>query len=325
MKSSLAKIYSALADLKNTLFEKGILDQVQISAPVISVGNLTVGGTGKTPFVDLIMSYLESKALVVNLISRNYRAESSGIHQVNPSRQDAGFFFGDEPTLLAKKHPLSRVFIGPRKAQTLKLAHLQLPASVYVVDDGFQHRDLARDLDFVLVDATEAVENYECLPLGMAREAWSGLSRAHAVILTKTEQVHLDQVSSLTARVRQVFSGPVFLTKSELSFPSEVDPQTARILAVCGIAKPQSFEKAVRDKFQNVQFQTYPDHYTYSQTDFEELDALSKKFDLILTTEKDFVKLSSFFFQVPVQTVKLQTRFVAGENDFYALLDSVLR
>ena len=149
------------------------------------------------------------------------------------------------------------------------------------------------------------------------------MARAQAVLLTKTENLGSEQIDILIQKIRRVYTGPLFQSQMQLSFPEDLDPGTAKILAVSGIAKPDSFEKALRQRYQNIEFKFFPDHHIYSSEDLAELNELSQNFDVLLTTEKDLVKLSGSFLTARIEAVALNLKLTSGEQEFYALLDSL--
>jgi tetraacyldisaccharide 4'-kinase len=322
MKTLAAQVYNALAQTKNKLYDTEILDSVQIAKPVISVGNLTMGGTGKTPVVDLLLRHLEQKKIKTCLISRNYKSQVQAFCKIDLQQAQGAAWFGDEPWLLASKHPQTTVYVGPSKSRSLTLAHRLENADTYVVDDGFQHRAFRRNLDIVLLDASEKWENYQVIPAGRAREGFYNLARAQVVLLTKTEQATAEQLAFLRSKISEVFKGPIFEFRSKLSCP--VHTEGKKIFAFSGIANAQGFEENLKEKASEFKSLRFSDHHQYSQQDMAAILASAQGFDEIITTEKDMVKIQGTPLGMRCCAMSLQFEFVEGEAEFYALVDSAL-
>jgi len=218
----LAWIFGAGVGLRNSLYSHGLLKQHRLRGPTISIGNLSVGGSGKTPFVLLLGDLLRSRRLSFDVLSRGYGRRSKGVLEVNAggSAQD----FGDEPLLIARKLGVP-VILGEDRYQAGVFAEEKFARHMHLLDDGFQHRALARDFDIVLVTAEDARDSL--LPAGRLREPLSSLSRADAVVLTSgasTDSFPLD-------------GKQVWRVRRGISLPMVPD----RAVAFCGIARPKSF------------------------------------------------------------------------------------
>lgn len=283
-----------VTEARNFLYDRGVLDSIQISKPVVSVGNISMGGTGKTPFVAKLIEMCLERNLRPAVISRNYKAKSRGIYRVQVSGQnhfDPAQFFGDEPTMLSRAFPTVPIFTGPEKYKTAMMAEKHAEFDILIVDDGFQHRMLKRDFDVVLVDCSTESTELKIFPLGCLREGFSALERANCVILTKTEQ---SQPQNLDWIKSQIPSG-LDLVQSKMNLQIQVTLEPA--IAVAGIAKPENFYQSLRTA--GVQIRdclTFADHYPYSSSSVDQLISAAKKADVsvVYTTEKDFVKLVKF-------------------------------
>jgi tetraacyldisaccharide 4'-kinase len=322
MKKLASKVYSFAADLKNHLYDAGVLDTIKVSAPVISVGNITMGGTGKTPVVDLLLTHLCFKKKRTALISRNYKAKLKGFHEVQRSVSMGALLYGDEPWLLAQKHPETQVFVGPKKSVALFKAHNKAKAEVYIVDDGFQHRALSRNLDLVLIDGSQPFQSLTPIPEGRGREGIKSLGRADAVLLTKTEQLTAEEILEWRQKIGLHFKGPIVELKSLQELP---DLENKKVFVFSGIANPENFECAIRKRALQFEARRFSDHHYYSGEDLQKLLDDSKSFDLVLTTEKDFVKLQGTELATRAQPVGLKMQITKGEDELYALVDSIFR
>lgn len=324
-KDMLASLYGVGADAKNFLYDTGLLDSVSLQAQVLSVGNLSVGGTGKTPVVENILSKALERKIRTTVVSRNYQARSRGIQKVDVGRADGGFYYGDEAFFLAKKYPQSSVWTGPQKFLTAQKAEGLEKPKLVIVDDGFQHRALHRDFDLVLLDCTASLEEEELLPRGRLREDFASLQRASAVALTKVNWAPAHRMDSLKARI------PKHLEIYEIEFhptSKKVIETGSRVLSVSGIAKPQIFEKTLSglgvNLFEVAETLVYPDHHAYTNQDvvkiLERLRTLNCQ--QILTTEKDFVKLQTFpEVREFLNPILIATHFRQEPKGLYEFLD----
>lgn len=296
-------LYDQIVGLKNSLYEKGVLSVYKPNVPVVSIGNLTVGGTGKTPVTDFCLKDLVAKEKKVAVISRSYRADASSPCRVDVGHPYAARYFGDEPVLLAQQNPQVSVFVGPKKWQTAQYAVSENQFDLLIVDDGFQHRKLHRDLNVVILDATENIENYEVLPEGRAREPWSELHRADLLVLTKCNLARAEDLRILEERLPKEIETLYFSyeikrfkradQKVELSV---ADLKGKNIFLVSAIARPDVFEKMMGEVgVVSRKSLIYRDHHQYTSEDVTHILNEFKKSqaDFFVTTEKDVVKLRS--------------------------------
>ena len=317
------RIYRVLEALHRWLYRVGLLDRVHLKVPVISVGNLTVGGTGKTPFVQFLLSELEGKGLSVGVVSLNYEAQVKSAQRVDPEREDSGAYYGDEPALIAEKFPHIPVYVGPRKwesALALQKAH---GVDVIVVDDAFQHHALHRELDFVLLDASAKAEDLELLPVGRAREPLTSLERADFVVLTRVNQsdeLWLDHLESLAPSHLHV------LKMSSQLQGAFLEEAGKKVFAFAGIGRPESFETSLKSEafYELVGFQGFPDHHSYNVYDLNLVQEKARQLgaELIVTTEKDAVKIRSLGFKLEnLRVLPLEFKPVDGLDKFRQFLD----
>jgi tetraacyldisaccharide 4'-kinase len=270
-------LYGAAGAFRNTLYDRGIVASRRLARPVISIGNLSAGGVGKTPFVIALGQLLQARGVSFDVLSRGYRRKTRGVLVVDPN--GAAAEFGDEPLLIARRLHVP-VIVGESRYHAGRLAEGRFASQFHVLDDGFQHRSLARDFDIVLM--TEDDFRDRLLPAGRLREPLSSLTRANAIVLPKG--VEIDPPIPRDK--------PVWRVERNLTIP---EPSFSPVV-FCGIARPQQFFAQVRAAGITPAAElTFGDHHTYDPSDVNRLlDARSKAGgDGFLTTEKDAVNLGA--------------------------------
>lgn len=290
---ALSWLYGSGAEAKNALYDRKLIRPDVVGKPVISIGNLTVGGTGKTPVVDFCLQRLVAMGRKPGIVCRSYRATRADAGRVS-GRDPA--MDGDEASWYARRYPSLPVWSGPVKRQTARDLVDNESVDVVLVDDGFQHRGLKRDLDLLLIDACEPFSAYQPLPAGRAREAFGNFARADAVVLTKTNLAAPEHVDVLRTRLQREPALPIFEFESRLDGLDDLpgDP----LLAVSGIARPESFLQLLRERFPQRSIQTLPfdDHHPYTESDVRKILAVADAAGaVVVTTEKDEVKLRALW------------------------------
>lgn len=336
--------YELAVTVRNTLFDWRMLTTRTVGVPVISVGNMTVGGTGKTPVVEFITRYCLNRGKKVGVISRGYGRETGGVCVVSNGKAvlaDA-LSGGDEPVQIAKKFPQALVVVGERRVDAAFAAVHDLGAEVLILDDGFQHRYLHRDLDIVLLDARKIARQDHLLPAGTLREPWSGLRRADVVALSKVTG-HPEEVDTSLTILRRWHDRPVVQFRSTVDcfrrtlddavVPLEVIRQSP-VLAFSGIADHDGFVQDLIALGLSVKFdRRYADHHRYSLADVTSLiEALhSSGAERYVTTEKDAMRLVAepqlverFLRAQPVYYACVAAELLEGEDLFLGLIDACI-
>jgi tetraacyldisaccharide 4'-kinase len=339
----LSWLYGAITEVRNSFYEKGVLKSFSLGVPVISIGNITVGGTGKTPLVAFVAEILAETGEKVCILTRGYgrtnpkqRILVSNSEKILTDVKSAG----DEPFELANKLLGKAIVLADaNRAAAGVWAREKFGITAFVLDDAFQHRRVKRDLDVVCVDATNPFGNKKLLPSGILRESLKNLKRADAVVVTRANLAK--NISELKLEIGKYNPNcPIFISGNAISeliyiedFPAKArSSQTEancrqlaanRCLAFCALGNPNNFFEQLRhENFNLVATQTFPDHHFYTQKDIETLARKAKQSDadILLTTAKDAVKLKDLKFDLPCYAVKSEMIFDV-ENDFRQWLE----
>jgi len=352
--------YSFVARLRNRLYSKGLLKSHHVDAKVLCVGNITVGGTGKTPLVVWLCNLitqnpqLKTQNCKCAILTRGYKAKP----QENAD-------FKDEIAILAESCPEAEVIVNPDRVAGAAEAIDKYAAKVLIMDDGFQHRRLARDLDIVAIDATEPFGYGKLLPAGLLREPVSSLNRAGAIVITRCDQVADAELDELERKLREINPGmiisrsihapvyvkypepPVILAQAGIQKDGEAMDSCLRrndnieqlkgtkVFAFCGIGNPDAFLKTIKNLGADLAgSRIYDDHYHYTNACLTEISAQAKEVDadLILTTQKDWTKvipnfksqISDFKLLLPFAYLAIEIKFLAGEDKLTALINDTL-
>jgi tetraacyldisaccharide 4'-kinase len=288
----LAPLYGAVLALKRQMLRWGWLKQRRLESPVISVGSVSAGGAGKTPVVLMLAAILRHRGYAVRILTRGYKRRSELVARVEPF--DDARWHGDEPVLLAQRSGVP-VYVGADRYLAGVMAEQGEPSErmvVHLLDDGFQHRKLARDVDIVLL-TQEDVED-RLLPAGNLREPLSALAEADVVVLREEEA---DSLRPVVAGLRGKKGRPaIWVVRRQLSLGEggEIALPTKPV-AFCGIARPESFTKMLAaERYEPVETVLFADHHAYNDEDVARLLQVARRVGAngFVTTEKDAVKLT---------------------------------
>ena len=308
---------------RNRRFDRGAAEVHRPSVPVVSVGNLTVGGAGKTPMVEWISRYLRQRQVRVAILSRGYGAEQGGL---NDEALELELALPDVPHLQ-----------NPDRAASAQIAVDELASQLLLLDDGFQHRRLARDLDIVLLDASEPFGFDHVLPRGTLREPASGLRRAQVVVLSRADMLDAEErdrirrrafVLSPQAAWCEAVHEPVAMV-DHLGATVALDAAAGQsIAAFCGIGNPAGFRHTLGTLGCHVAaWREFPDHHAYTRGDVESLSewARGANAERVVCTRKDLVKLRvGALGGRPLHALGVELHFTAGERQLWALLEPLI-
>src|SRR2546423_2593531 len=296
----LSGLYGLVVDRRSALYERGIFRQHRVPVPVISVGNITVGGTGKTPLVEWIARTLAAEGHHPCVVTRGYHRHkkgrivaSDGI-EISATLHEAG----DEAFMLAESlKGKAAVVCDADRVAGANWAIENLKSDVIILDDGFQHRRVARDLDIVTIDATNPWGNGNLLPAGTLREPLAALSRADCFVITRAE--NLVQTAALRDELRKINAeAPIFTSVTNLSemrilstdVSAPLDPKGRPIAGFCAIGNPESFFAFLkREGFQLKYQRPFRDHHRFNQADLDRVEDAARNAgaELLITTAKD--------------------------------------
>lgn len=319
----LSGLYGAALFCRRMLYKLGFKSVYHASVPVVSVGNLTVGGTGKTPMTDFLARWMVRNEVPVAIVSRGYGGSySSPVVKVDlvAGQGTRPSECGDEPFLLATRNPTVPVYVARKRSSGVALAEAE-GARVIILDDGFQHRAVYRDLDIVLLDSQRPFGNGCLLPAGPLREPKRALLRSQLLVMTRKRSAAAGPSSVMsipTMHSRHLLSDK--LTSLDGEVVRCVDLVGKSCIAFAGIAKPEEFFAALRErKMTLVEEIPLADHQQYDAPLLKRLALASSGCDALLTTEKDAVKLSAADFPVPCYKVAVELGF-DDESDLDFLL-----
>ena len=327
-----SRIYCSLVRIRQSLYNRGILKSYRLPCPVISIGNITLGGTGKTPTVIYLAQLLRSRGIQPVILSRGYKAKNSATTAVvsdgTTTLMDA-LEAGDEPFLLSRALPGVPVIIGPNRAVSGRFACEQFSPEAVILDDGFQHQRVKRDIDIVLIDLHRRFGNGYLLPRGILREPVSSLSRAHLFLLTKQMENGADHEIKQQIR-RYNPDAPFFYThyavRSVRTLLEQKEMhlnhlQGKKVLALSGIGNPHYFSFLLKQAGMLVTEEwTLPDHHDYTVKDTSRARDYLSRVDYIVTTAKDSCKMDrKLFHDLPILTLEVMLQ-IDNEQHFKDIL-----
>lgn len=328
-----ALIYRCVAVVRNRLFDWGVLKSKAYDVPVIVVGNITVGGTGKTPHVEYLVRLLGAVRRVA-VVSRGYGRSTKGFVEVKPEADARSV--GDEPLQIKRKFTNVCVAVDEVRTHAIDRLLAANAADTFILDDAFQHRHVKAGLNIVLVDYNRPVFNDLMLPAGRLREPRSGIGRANIVLVTKCPNTLTEQQQRIfTDRLRLKPGTDVFFTRfgyGQLiaigNSPSAPDLNGATVVVATGIARPERLYGHLTDSGAKVVSLKFHDHHFFTPADIDKIvnlyQSVKSEQKMVVVTEKDAMRLTSElisqFGDVPVYYLPIQVEFIDGQSRFDGLV-----
>ncbi len=326
-------LYGLVVYVRNFLFDKGIFSSEKFSIPVICVGNITVGGTGKTPHVEYLIRLLQ-KDYKVAVLSRGYKRKTTGFYLVEPHGKVEET--GDEALQIKQKFPEILFAVEADRRKGIRKLRDEYQAEIVILDDAFQHRKVTPGLSIVLLDSNRLPRQDSFLPSGNLRDGLYSMKRADITLLTKLsaplEENEKKRILSDNKASRQAFA-----TRFAYGVPSDIfsgekldrELKECDVLLVTGLANPKPLEDYLHTKAKNVQALTFPDHHAYNVRDLAQIekafDELRGEKKIIVTTEKDQVKLQKLISQQEQQKWYVIGIEVLFEEEEQKAFDGLIR
>jgi tetraacyldisaccharide 4'-kinase len=310
---ALSYLYRTGVALRNEAYDRGMLKAHDAGLPVVSIGNISAGGTGKTPFVKFLAQEL-SKKLQIAIVSRGYRSKiekTSEVFQVTPETDVASC--GDEPYWLAHGLPKVQVWVGKNRLDSARRAK-EKGAEVILMDDGMQHRKLKRDIEIVLIDGEDPFGKGFFLPRGLLRDSPARLKKADCIVVIEPSSSGIEQELRRYTQASIVFAERV----------TDVSLNGKKVAVFCAIGKPQKFLQSVRDAGGEVVASLFkPDHDPFYPEELKKF-AEESLADVLVCTEKDYVKLpKDFKCRQPILSLTSHLKISGNEVAWQELLNNI--
>jgi tetraacyldisaccharide 4'-kinase len=337
----LSLIWEWVYRVRRSFYEYGVFHKETFKVPVISVGNLSFGGTGKTPTIIWLADWIIDKGLTPVVLTRGYKGQlehSSGLLKSGQKFRLNPFDYGDEPLMISNKMKKGAVIVGKKRAKNLLKYFAEVHPDVVLLDDGFQHLQIFRSFNIVLFDATMPMNLYHVAPRGYLREGLSALKDADAIIISRADMVTKEKLDKLIATLAEHFHHrpPLALTRYQPLGVFDVhdkyifsihELKGLKAIAVTAIASPESFYKYLESfEVEISEKVSFPDHYFFTPEDVNELlIKASQQSAVILCSEKDMVKMKRVSLDGRILFTKVKVEFMSGENELLQELSKVLR
>jgi tetraacyldisaccharide 4'-kinase len=322
-------------------YDYGILRQRSFQVPIISIGNLTFGGTGKTPFTLWLSEYLHTKNKRVMILMRGYKGRlenSSGLlysgKKINPDASD----YGDEALLFARRLEDATVVVGKKRSENLSFYFPKVEPDVVLLEDGHQHIKIKRKLNIVLFDALMPLSRYKVAPLGYMREGFQALKDADLIVIGRADLARPEKVLALKELLRPHL--PMGIQFAEVGFRPNGFYNSAydmvytldqirnrKVICVAGVANPKSFFKLLEDLGADILVtESFPDHHFFKPDEINSLLSYAKSEDaLIVTTEKDIVRIKKIVNDESIVFLEVDIQFLSGEKETKDIIDYCLK
>ena len=326
----LSFLYAAIIWFRNLLYDKNILRSASFNFPIICVGNLAVGGTGKTPMTELLVSFL-SKEYNTATLSRGYKRKTKGFAIADTST--TAIDIGDEPMQFHQKFPQLTVAVGEERLVAIpQLLHQKPATEVIILDDAFQHRPVKAGYNIVLTDYKNLYTRDFMLPAGDLRDVRSSMKRADCIVVTKCKaDLSEAERAAIVSEIKPLDKQKVYFTEIIYDRPYHLFTKEkgnldadSDVLLICGIANPKPLKEFLTNHIHTYDMIRYADHHIFSSVDLRDIkkqfEKLTSENKLILTTEKDATRLEKFASELtdyPIYVLPIQHRILFGEEDVF--------
>ena len=324
----LALVYWFIIFIRNQFYNKKIFSSTSVGLPLICVGNLSVGGTGKSPMVEYLVENLKDKFSVATL-SRGYKRKTKGYALADEN--STALEIGDEPMQFHLKFPDISVAVGEERLEAIpELLHDKPQTQVVILDDAFQHRAIKAGMNILLTDYNNLFTRDFYLPTGDLRDLVSSYKRADIIVVTKCRpDLSEDEKKKITKEINPLTHQSVFFTSIEYGLPYHIITKKAtslserkEVLFISGIANPRPLKKLLEQQSKVYDMMHFPDHHIFTIDDWKEIkkrfNSISAKNKIILSTEKDAVRLVKFNNEIddlPFYIIPIRHHFLFGEED----------
>lgn len=336
----LSSIWESVYRVRRSFYEYGLLKKDYFKVPIISVGNISFGGTGKTPMIIYLTKKMVNYGFTPAVLTRGYKGElehKSGIIKGGQRFRSNPKQFGDEPLLISRKMDSGAVIVGKKRANNLKKYFHEVEPDVVLLDDGFQHIQLYRSFNIVLFDSALPLERYKTAPLGYLREGLTSLKDADAILLSRADQVSEENIEKLLQHIEKFHRRDIpiarFCYKPDgiyNCFDKETmqmtDLEGKKVIALTAIASPDSFYQLLESHgAQIVDKIVYPDHHHFSLVDMNDILIECSKHDaIVVTSEKDMVKIRRIIQDERIVYINISVSFLSGEEELLNGIKKVL-
>lgn len=314
---------------RNRAFDAGVLKSREFDVPTICVGNITVGGTGKTPHIEYIARLLKTNYAIA-VLSRGYGRKSKGY--IKAGRETTMEQIGDEPFQIKEKFADIDVAVCEKRTEGIdRLVTENEALQAVLLDDAFQHRHVKAGLNILLIDSNRPVWRDNVMPFGRLRESIGGISRADIVIFTKCKGMTAEQKSAYCSYIKEIKDIPVYFTAIRYGKPyplfnsaNTAMPQESRVLLVTGIANPQPLKAEIEERGAKVELMQYGDHHNFSTADFDDIVKQFRNggYTMIVTTEKDATRMKPHeetlrSIRDSIYVMPIEVEFLDGEEKLF--------
>lgn len=337
----LSLLWDFIYRFRRYLYNYGYIHSESYALPVISVGNITFGGTGKTPFTIWLTKQLSKRSLAPVVLTRGYKGKLEHKHGIIEAKKSFKYNpvdFGDEPLLIARRLKKGAVIVGKKRYLNFNHYFDHVKPDVAILDDGFQHLKINRNLNIVLFDALLPSSQYNVAPKGYLREGMTSLKDADAIVISRSNQVHEQVLQALEEKICQftradviwshIYYRPLGIFNANYEKVYDLDELKGRkVFACAAVANPNSFFKQLEELGMVViDRAVFPDHYFFTLDDVLNFMKRAEENDaIIITSEKDIVKIRKISSEIEVYYMEIEVAFKKGEEDFKSLMKKKLR